>query len=101
MLAGRIGLMFTQHEPTEAPVNEIRKASVSQTGETQTVEIPADMAFDSTDLTIRRIGDRVILEQNKPKRSLLEALRLMKPVPEDEWLDIDDSDLGPLRDIKL
>lgn len=85
----------------EAPVNEIRKANVSQNGETQTVEIPADLAFDSTDLTIRRDGDRVILEQRKLKLSLIEALRQMEPLREEEWLRIDNSDLGPLRDIKL
>lgn len=85
----------------EAPVNEIRKANVSQNGATQTVEIPADLAFDSTDLTIRRDGDRVILEQRKLKLSLIEALRQMEPLQEDEWLRIDNSDLGPLRDIKL
>lgn len=82
-------------------MNEIRKANVSQHGDVQTVEIPADLAFDSTDLTIRRDGDRVILEQRKPKRSLLEALNQMEPLAEDEWLHIDDSDLGPLRDIEL
>lgn len=85
----------------EAPVNEIRKANVSQQGDVQTVEIPADLAFDSTDLTIRRDGDRVILEQRKPKRSFLDALNRMEPLPESEWLRIDDSDLGPLRDIEL
>lgn len=85
----------------EAPVDEIRKANVSQHGDSQTVEIPADLAFDSTDLTIRRDGDRVILEQRKPKLSLLEALNGMEPLQEDEWLRVDDSDLGPLRDIKF
>lgn len=82
-------------------MNEIRKANVSQHGRVQTVEIPADMAFDSTDLTIRREGDRVILEQRRPRPSFLDALNRMEPLPEDEWLHIDDSDLGPLRDIEL
>jgi len=85
----------------EAPVNEIRKANVSQSGGIQIVEIPADLAFDNMDLTIRRDGDRVILEPRKPMLSLLDALRQMQPLPEDEWLQVGDSDLRPLRDIKL
>lgn len=82
-------------------MNEIRKANVSQSGGIQIVEIPADLAFDSMDLTIRRDGDRVILEPRKPMLSLLDALRQMQPLPEDEWLQVSDSDLRPLRDIKL
>lgn len=49
-------------------------------------------------MTIRREGTRLVLE---PKRSLLAALDAMEPLSEEEWPDITDDDLGPLRDIEL
>lgn len=65
---------------------------------TQIVVLPEGFELPSGEVTIRREGTTLIVE---PKKSLLDALDQMEPLTEDEWPDITDDDLLPLRDVEL
>jgi len=77
-------------------------ANLTKEGRHQMVELPEGFELPGTQATIRKDGDRLILEP-KPgkKRSLKELFDSWEPLSEEEWPDITDDDLGPLRDVEL
>ncbi|MHA6691859.1 antitoxin [Devosia sp. A449] len=64
----------------------------------QIVVLPPGFELPLGEVNIRRDGDRLIVE---PRKSLLEALDEMEPLTIEEWPDITDDDLPPLRDVIL
>jgi antitoxin VapB len=87
--------------PVEAPMNEIKTASLFRNGRNQAVRIPVEFELPGTEVTIRREGNALVLEPKVKKMTLIEALDQMETLTEEEWPDIDDSDLLPLDDINL
>lgn len=64
-------------------------------------KLPDGFELPEGKLQIRQDGERLIVEAEKKKQSLRELLDSWGPLTHEEWPDIDDSDLGPLRDVKL
>jgi antitoxin VapB len=87
------------------PVNEHkppnqRTASLFRNGRNQAVRIPVEFELPGSEVLISRDGDRLIIEpKDKKKRTLLEFLETMEPIP--DFPDMDDSALPPLRDVDL
>lgn len=76
-----------------------RTVSLFRNGRNQAVRIPAEFELPGREATIRKEGDRLIIEPKGKKKTLVEFLDEMEPVP--DFPDIDDSDLPPLREINL
>ena len=64
----------------------------------QIVILPKGFELPEGEVTIREQDGALIIERRK---TLIEALDQMEPLTEEEWPDITDDDLLPLRDIKL
>lgn len=77
-------------------MNEIVTRIVKE-GDRQIVEIPAELQVPNAEVTIRKDGDKIVLEPKKP--SLREFLDSIEPVDVD-WPDVDEG-LLPLDDVKL
>lgn len=75
----------------------IVKVERTETG-AQVIVLPPGFTLSEGEMTIRQDGDALIVE---PKMTLLEALDQMEPLSAEEWPDISDDDLGPLRDIEF
>ena len=82
-------------------MTEIKTASLFRNGRNQAVRIPVEFEMPGTEVTIRKDGDKIVLEPKVKKLTLIEALDQMETLTEEEWPDIDDSDLLPLNDIDL
>lgn len=85
--------------PLEAPVTEARKVSLFKNGRNQAVRIPVGFELPGTEATIRKEGEALVIEPVARKKTLIEVLDSLEPVP--DFPDIDDSDLLPLDDINL
>ncbi|WEK03008.1 MAG: hypothetical protein P0Y65_12415 [Candidatus Devosia phytovorans] len=82
-------------------MNEIITRIVKE-GDRQIVEIPKELGVADAEVTIEVSGDVITIRPKREKRmTLREALDAMQPLTEEEWPDVTDDDLGPLRDIKL
>jgi antitoxin VapB len=79
---------------------EPRTVSLFRNGRNQAIRIPAEFELPGKEALIRKEGNALIIEP-KPAETLLDVLRKMQPLTEEEWPDIDDSDLPPLDDIEL
>jgi antitoxin VapB len=79
-------------------MNTIRTVSLFRNGRNQAIRIPVEFELPGDEATIRKEGDALIIEP-KRRKTLLEALDEMEPVP--DFPDVDDNDLLPLRDIDL
>jgi len=97
--------------PEEAPVNKhtpshTRTVSLFRNGRNQAVRIPVEFELPGDQATIRKDGDRLIIEAkaDAPVKSWDDLLALMstwEPLgPEDEFPDIDGGVL-PMRDVEL
>ena len=75
-----------------------RRVKLFRNGRNQAVRIPVEFELPGNEATMRREGDRLIVEPVR-QQSLLELLATMEPSDED-FPDID-SDLLPLRDVDL
>ncbi|HEY9010927.1 MAG TPA: AbrB/MazE/SpoVT family DNA-binding domain-containing protein [Devosia sp.] len=88
------------------PSSEPRTVSLFRNGRNQAVRIPVEFELPGDEATIRKEGDRLIIEAKadaKPKTwdELLADMETWEPLgPEDELPDIDEG-LLPLRDIDL
>lgn len=80
-------------------MNEIKTASLFRNGRNQAVRIPVEFEMPGTEVTIRKEGDRLILEPREKKRDWASFLDSIEPVD----VDFPDPDEGlpPLRDIEL
>jgi antitoxin VapB len=82
-------------------MNEIKTASLFRNGRNQAVRIPVEFEMPGTEVTIRKDGDKLILEPKARRKTLIEALDEMETLTEEEWPDITDTDLLPPRDVEL
>jgi len=83
-------------------VNEIKRSSLFQAGDSQAIKVPHGFELPGTDITVTKDGDRLIVEPAGDKaapQSWAEFLDNLEPV-DVEWPDID-NDLLPLDDIDL
>ena len=82
-------------------MSQSRTVSLFRNGRNQAVRIPVEFELPGDEATIRKEGDRLIIEAKKPVGDLLEYLRSLEPPSEaDEFPDIDDDHL-PMRKIDL
>jgi len=82
-------------------VTQSRTVSLFRNGRNQAVRIPVEFELPGDEATIRKEGDRLIIEATKPVGDLLEYLRSREPLGKaDEFPDIDDDHL-PMREIDL
>jgi antitoxin VapB len=98
--------------PVEAPVNKhvssskVRTVSLFRNGRNQAIRIPAEFELPGDKATIRKEGDKLIIEAKVDERprtwdDLLEAMGSWEPLgPDDEFPDVD-KDLLPLHDVDL
>lgn len=70
-------------------MTDVRRASVFRNGRNQAVRIPREFELPGREVTIRRDGERLVLEPVPVKRGLLEVLRSLQPSDE-PFPDIDD-----------
>ncbi len=77
-----------------------RTASLFRNGRNQAVRIPVEFELPGKEVTIRKEGEKLIIEPKVMTRErFLELLDSLEPMP--DFPDVDDSDLPPLRDINL
>ena len=85
-------------------MSEPRTVSLFRNGRNQAIRIPVEFELPGDEATIRKEGDRLIIEPislTKPKKSLAEVLDGLEPLgPDDQFPDIDDDHL-PAREIDL
>ncbi len=74
-----------------------RKVKLFRNGRNQAVRIPRAFELPGDEATMRKDGDRLIIEP-KPRKSLLELLATLEPIEED-FPEMDD--LPPLDEIDL
>ncbi|PPT11158.1 VapB protein (antitoxin to VapC) [Geitlerinema sp. FC II] len=75
-----------------------RHLSLSSNGQEQVLTIPPDLSLSSTEVLVRKEGDRLIVEPI-PRDSLLSLLKTLPELTE-TWPDIDEG-LLPLDEITL
>lgn len=87
---------MNKHVPSTKP----RTVSLFRNGRNQAVRIPVEFELPGDEATIRKEGDRLIIEAKRPKENFLEFLRRMEPLgPDDQFPDIDDH--LPAREVDL
>ncbi len=69
------------HMPKKAAAILERRVRVFKNGRNQAVRIPREFELPGTDATIRKEGERLIIEPAPPK-SLLAVLATLKPLAE-------------------
>ena len=79
-------------------MNEIKTASLFRNGRNQAVRIPVEFEMPGTEVTIRKDGDKLVIEPKATPRSFLDIVAKYGPV---DFPDIDDSDLLPLDEPEL
>ena len=75
-----------------------RHVSLQQNGIDQVLTIPPEFALSSTEVLLRKEGQRLVIEP-LPSHSLLALLTTLQDIPE-PFADIDEG-LAPLDDINL
>lgn len=75
-----------------------RHVSLQQNGIDQVLTIPPEFALSSTEVLLRKEGQRLVIEPF-PSHSLLALLTTLQDIPE-PFADIDEG-LAPLDDINL
>ena len=82
---------------------DVRTASLFRNGRSQAVRIPKEFEFEGDEVLISRDETgKLTIEPVRKKPTLLEVLATLEPLgPEDQFPEIDDSDLLPLDDVKL
>lgn len=74
---------------------QARQVRLFRNGRSQAVRIPKEFELPGREATIRKVGDRLILEPAR-RKSLLQVLAAMAPLaPGDEFPDVDQT-LTPL-----
>ena len=79
---------------------QARQVRLFRNGRNQAVRIPKEFELPGREATIRKVGDRLILEPAR-RKSLLQVLAAMTPLaPGDEFPDVDET-LAPLDEDPL
>ena len=79
------------------------RARLFRNGRSQAVRIPRDFEFKGEEVLIEKVEEgKLTLTLVATKKSLLEVLASLEPLPKEDWLpEITDEDLLPLDDIEL
>ena len=72
-------------------MNEVRHVKVFRNGRNRAVRIPVEFEFPGDEVTMRKEGDKIIIEPLQKKGNLLEWLQTLEPL--DEEFDFDEK--GP------
>ncbi|HTM77805.1 MAG TPA: AbrB/MazE/SpoVT family DNA-binding domain-containing protein [Devosia sp.] len=80
-------------------MTQLKTASLFRNGRNQAVRIPVEFEMPGTEVTIRKEGDKLVLEPKTRKMTISEFLDSIEPVD----VDFPDADEGqlPLRDINF
>lgn len=79
-----------------------RTASLFRNGRNQAIRIPVEFELPGDEVTVRKVGDELILSPVVQKaKSFAEVRSKMHIFSADEFPDITDDDLLPLDDISL
>ncbi|PZO76577.1 MAG: AbrB/MazE/SpoVT family DNA-binding domain-containing protein [Mesorhizobium amorphae] len=82
-----------------------QRVRVFRNGRSRAVRIPKEFEFEGDEVTIRKEADgRLTLVPEKRERSpkeIIEWLRSQPPLTDEDFPEIDDSDMLPLDDIKF
>lgn len=81
-------------------MNEIRHVKIFMNDGHRAVEIPEEFDIPGDHLTMRKEGDRIILEPTREDRDFFEWLRSREPLSEKDLLDRDVVD-RPSEDVDL
>ena len=81
------------HMPLEIVMNAERHVRLFRNGRSQAVRIPREFELPGSDATMRKEGDKLIIEPASP-RSLLALLATLEPLAED-FPSIDDLPAEP------
>lgn len=76
-----------------------RQVKLFRNGRNQAVRIPVEFEMEGDTAIMHREGNRLVIEPVK-RRSLSEILATLQPLNE-EFADINNDDLLPLRDVEL
>jgi len=69
------------HMPDDA--SDIRHAKLFQNGRSQAVRIPRDMQMPGSEVTLRKVGDAILIEPVHRKTGLIEYLTNAEPIEDD------------------
>ena len=61
----------------------VKHAKVFRNGRNRAVRIPVEFDFPGDDVTITKVGNRIIIEPVETKGNLLEWLQTLEPLDED------------------
>lgn len=75
-----------RHMPDDA--SDIRHAKLFLNGRSQAVRIPQDMRLPGDEVTLRKVGEGIMIEPVARKKSLREVLLTLKPLPPEDWFEI-------------
>lgn len=81
-------------------MNEIRHVKIVLKDGHRAVEIPEEFDFPGDEATMRKDGDRIILEPKREDRDFFEWLRSREPLNDRDLLDKDVAD-RPSEDVDL
>ncbi|HTM79103.1 MAG TPA: AbrB/MazE/SpoVT family DNA-binding domain-containing protein [Devosia sp.] len=80
-------------------MTQLKTASLFRNGRNQAVRIPVEFEMPGTEVTIRKEGDKLVLEPKAKKMTLIEAFDQMETI-DIEFPDVDEG-LLPIKDIEL
>ncbi|PSJ63404.1 antitoxin [Kumtagia ephedrae] len=82
-----------------------QRARVFRNGRSRAIRIPKEFEFEGDEVTIRKEADGSLTvipdRRERSPKEIIEWLRQQPKLTEDDFPDIDDSDMLPLDDIKL
>ncbi|HTN60372.1 MAG TPA: AbrB/MazE/SpoVT family DNA-binding domain-containing protein [Devosia sp.] len=80
-------------------MTQLKTASLFRNGRNQAVRIPVEFEMPGTEVTIRKEGDKLVLEPKAAPKTFAELFSQMETI-DIEFPDVDEG-LLPLRDIVL
>lgn len=82
-----------------------QKARLFRNGRSQAVRIPKEFEFEGEEVTIRKEADGTLTlvpeRAQKSPKEIVAWLRQQPPLEDDDFPEMDDSDMLPLDDIEL
>ncbi|HVW93406.1 MAG TPA: AbrB/MazE/SpoVT family DNA-binding domain-containing protein [Devosia sp.] len=82
-------------------MSQTRTVSLFRNGRNQAVRIPVEFELPGEEALMRKEGDKIIIEPKSSGGDWLDVIAKYGPATDEEWPDIDDSDLPPLDDVTL
>jgi antitoxin VapB len=80
----------------------IKIAQVFTNGRSRAIRIPKEFEFDADQVEIRMDEDGDLIVHPVKRRTLLEVLASLEPLPPEDWMpELNDDDLPPLKDVNF